>query len=142
VVISDFLDADRWQRELRLLALSHEVVAVHVTDPRELELPSVGILAVVDAETGRQRYVNSGSRDLREKYAAAAAARDAAIRTAIHAAGAEYVALSTSRDWLTDTVAFAARRRALRSPAAIQRIAHTSSAASTGAVPTPGLALR
>ena len=142
VVISDFLDGDRWQRELRLLALRHEVVAVHVTDPRELELPSVGILAVVDAETGRQRYVNSGSRDLREKYAAAAAARDSAIRIAIHAAGAEYVALSTSRDWLTDTVAFAARRRALRSPAAIQRIAHTSSAASTGAVPTPGLALR
>jgi len=142
VVISDFLDGERWQRELRLLALRHEVVAVHVTDPRELELPSVGILAVVDAETGRQRYVNSGSRDLRQKYAAAAAQRDAAIRTAIHAAGAEYLALSTSRDWLTDTVAFAARRRALRSPAAIQRIAHTSSAASTGAVPTPGLALR
>jgi uncharacterized protein (DUF58 family) len=142
VVVSDFLDGERWQRELRLLALRHEVVAVHVTDPRELELPSVGILAVVDAETGRQRYVNSGSRDLREKYAAAAAQRDTAIRTAIHAAGAEYLALSTSRDWLTDTVAFAARRRALRSPAAIQRIAHTSSAASTGAVPTPGLALR
>jgi uncharacterized protein (DUF58 family) len=142
VVISDFLDDERWQRGMRLLALRHEVVAVHVTDPRELELPSVGILAVVDTETGRQRYVNSGSRDLREKYAAAARQRDAGIRSAIHAAGAEYVGLSTSRDWLTDTVAFAARRRALRSPAAIQRIAHTSSAASTGAVPTPGLALR
>ena len=142
VVVSDFLDGERWQRELRLLALKHEVVAVHVTDPRELALPSVGILAVVDAETGRQRYVDSGSKGLRERYAAAAQQRDAGIRTAIHAAGAEYVALSTSRDWLTDTVAFAARRRALRSPAAIQRIAHTSSAASTGAVPTPGLALR
>ena len=142
VVVSDFLDGERWQRELRLLALKHEVVAVHVTDPRELELPRVGILAVVDTETGRQRYVNSGSRALRERYADAAVARDAAIRTTIHAAGAEYLALSTSRDWLTDTVAFAARRRALRSPAAIQRIAHTSSAASTGAVPTPGLARR
>ena len=115
---------------------------MHVTDPRELELPGVGILAVVDAETGRQRYVNSASRGLRERFAAAAAARDAGIRSAIHAAGAEYLALSTARDWLTDTVAFAARRRALRSPAAIQRIAHTSSAASTGAVPTPGLAPR
>jgi len=142
VVVSDFLDGERWQRELRLLALRHEVVAVHVTDPRELELPAVGILAVVDAETGRQRYVNSGSRGLRQRYAEAAGQRDAAIRTAIRSAGAEYVGLSTSRDWLTDTVAFAARRRALRTPAAIQAIAHTTSAASTGAAPTPGLALR
>ena len=142
VVVSDFLDGERWQRELRLLALRHEVVAVHVTDPRELELPDVGILAVVDTETGRQRYVNSGSRGLRQRYAEAAGQRDAAIRTAIRSAGAEYVGLSTSRDWLTDTVAFAARRRALRTPAAIQAIAHTPSAASTGAAPTPGLALR
>jgi uncharacterized protein (DUF58 family) len=142
VVVSDFLDGERWQRELRLLGLRHEVVAVHVTDPRELDLPNVGILAVVDSETGRQRYVNSGSRGLRERYAEAARLRDTAIRAAIHAAGAEYVALSTSRDWLTDTVAFAARRRALRTPTAIQAIAHTTSAASTGAAPTPGLALR
>ena len=142
VVVSDFLDGERWQRELRLLALRHEVVAVHVTDPRELDLPDVGILAVVDAESGRQRYLNSGSRGLRERYAAAAQQRDTAIRAAIRAAGAEYVGLSTARDWLTDTVAFAARRRALRTPAAIQAIAHTTSAASTGAAPTPGLALR
>ncbi len=144
VVVSDFLDGDRWQHRLRLLALRHEVVAVHVTDPRELELPAVGILAVVDAETGRQRYVDSGSRALRERYAAAAGERDRAIRSSIHAAGAEYLPLSTARDWLTDTVAYATRRRSLRSPSAIERVARTSSAASSGAAtaPRPGLALR
>lgn len=144
VVVSDFLDGERWPRLLRLLALRHEVVAVHVTDPRELELPAVGILAVVDAETGRQRYVDSGSRALRERYAAAARERDTAIRSAIHAAGAEYLPLSTSRDWLTDTVAFATRRRSLRTPSAIERVARTSSIASSGATtaPRPGLALR
>ncbi|MDA8437174.1 MAG: DUF58 domain-containing protein [Actinomycetales bacterium] len=144
VVVSDFLDAGRWQRELRLLSLRHEVVAVHVTDPRELELPDVGILAVVDAETGRQRYVHSGSRGLRERYAAAARQRDDAIRDAIHAAGAEYLPLSTSRDWLTDTVAYASRRRSLRTPSTIERVARASSAASSGATSAsrPGLALR
>ena len=44
------------------LALRHQVVAVHVTDPRELELPPVGMLAVVDTETGRQRYVQTLAR--------------------------------------------------------------------------------
>jgi uncharacterized protein (DUF58 family) len=118
VVVSDFLDGEAWQRELRLLSLRHEVVGVHVTDPRELELPDVGILGVVDPETGRQRYVATGSASLRARYAAAASARDTAIRHGMHAAGAEYVALSTSRDWLSDAVAFASRRRRLRAPSA------------------------
>jgi uncharacterized protein (DUF58 family) len=144
VVVSDFLDRDAWQRQLRLLALRHEVVCVHVTDPRELELPDAGILAVVDAETGRQRYVSTGSRALRERYAVAAAERDHAIRAAVHRAGAEYLALSTSRDWLTDTVAFVARRRALRAPSPLQRSPLSMPLAPRGATtPTrPGLALR
>ncbi len=116
VVISDFLDGDRWQREMRLLALRHEVVAVHVTDPRELELADVGILGVVDAETGRQRYVSTSSSALRERFATAARERTAAISASVHGAGAEYLALSTDRDWLADTVTFASRRRTLRAP--------------------------
>ena len=143
VVVSDFLDPDRWQRELRLLALRHEVIGVHVTDPRELELPDVGILAVVDAETGRQRYVSTGSRGLRDRYATAAAERNQGIRTAIHAAGAEYLALSTDRDWLTDAVAFVSRRRTLREPGPAQSYARTMPTAPAGApVTRPGLALR
>ncbi len=143
VVVSDFLDPDRWQREIRLLALRHEVIGVHVTDPRELELPDVGILGVVDAETGRQRYVRTGSRGLRERYAAAAGARNEAIRTAIHAAGADYLALSTDRDWLTDTVAYVSRRRTLRAPGPAQSYARTMPTAPDGVpVTRPRLALR
>lgn len=137
VVVSDFLDGERWRRELRLLALRHEVVAVHVTDPRELELPDVGILGVVDAETGAQRYVSTSSRSFRERYAAAAAARTAGIRTAIHSAGAEYLALSTDRDWLTDTVSFASRRRTLRAPSLAGRLGRPMPSAPPGATPAP-----
>ena len=74
-----FLDGDRWQRELRLLALRHEIVAVHVTDPRELELPDVGILGVIDTETGRQRYVSTSSKTLRKRYSDAAITRNATL---------------------------------------------------------------
>ncbi len=114
IVVSDFLGRDGWQRELRLLALRHEVVGVHVTDRRELELPDVGILAVVDPESGRQRYVATGSARLRADYAEAARQRSLAVRQGVLGSGAEYLALSTGRDWLSDTVAFASRRRALR----------------------------
>ena len=70
---------------LRALALRHQVVAVHVTDPRELELPAVGMLAVVDTETGRQRYVQTSSPRCAAKYAAAAAERHTGIARAIAA---------------------------------------------------------
>lgn len=116
VVVSDFLDA-RWERELRLLALRHDVVCVHVTDPRELSLPDVGILGVVDPETGRQRYVQTRTPGLRQRYAQAAAERSARIRSTIHACGGDYLHLSTDRDWLGDTVAFVTRRKTLRTPA-------------------------
>jgi hypothetical protein len=87
---------------------------VHVTDPRELELPAVGVLVVVDTETGRQRYVESGSATLRAKYAAAAAERHRGITRDIERVGAAYLHLSTDRDWLTDVTLFAADRTRLR----------------------------
>ena len=121
IVISDFLDSQHWEQPLRALALRHQVVAVHVTDPRELELPAVGMLAVVDPETGRQRYVQTGSATLRARYAAAAAERHAGIAGLIVAAGAEYLHLSTAGDWLTDTVLFATRRKGLRPTTAADR---------------------
>ena len=113
VVVSDFLGTDRWSQPLRVLALRHQVIGVHVTDPRELELPAVGILAVVDPETGRQRYVQSQSAPLRARYAAAAQQRHAGIARSITYAGAGYLHLSTSADWLTDTLLFTTRRRVL-----------------------------
>jgi uncharacterized protein (DUF58 family) len=120
VVVSDFLEQDDWALHLRRLGLHHDVVAVHVSDPRELEMPDVGIVGVIDAETGRQRYVHTGSAALRERYAAAAQARQQQAVASIAGSGAELLRLSTSRDWLTDTVRFATRRRGLRAVSGAQ----------------------
>jgi uncharacterized protein (DUF58 family) len=114
VVVSDFLGDDPWAGALGGLARHHDVIAVHVTDPRELTLPDVGILAVVDTETGRQRYVQSGSPGLRSRYAEAAAARHAQIVRRIEGTGAAYLHLSTDRDWLGDTVRFASEQHRAR----------------------------
>jgi uncharacterized protein (DUF58 family) len=127
VVVSDFLGDSDWRERLSALARRHDVVAVHVTDPRELELPAVGILAVVDTETGQQRYVDAGSMQLRARYAAAATERHRGIAHDIERSGAAYVHLSTDRDWLTDIALFvtdrARTRRARPSADAIARFA-------------------
>ncbi len=111
VVVSDFLDQSDWERPLRALSTKHQVIAVHITDPRELSLPAVGMLAVVDPESGRELTVQTSSATLREKYAAAAAERQLSIRAALTRAGAETLPLSTDRDWVLDTLSFATRRR-------------------------------
>lgn len=125
VVISDFLDASGWAAPLRRLALRHQVIAVQVWDPRERELPAVGMLSVVDAETGRQVHVQTGSAALRARYSAAAAERQALITRLITGAGAEHLELSTDRDWLLDVARFIGRRRTERLPT--HRADHTVS---------------
>ncbi len=106
VVISDYLDRNDWAAGLRRLALRHRVIAVQVTDPREFHLPDVGLLLVTDTETGRHLHVQSNDPVVRDRYAEAAAARQEAIVRSIRDSGAEYLHLSTDRDWVRDVVEF------------------------------------
>ncbi|WP_199552553.1 DUF58 domain-containing protein [Streptomyces sp. N35] len=102
-VVSDFLE-DGWERPLRAVARHHQVLAVETVDPRELELPPVGLLTLVDPETGRRREVSTQARRLRERYAAAALEQRAQIEQAIRAGGAAHLRLRTDRDWVRDVV--------------------------------------
>ena len=110
-VVSDFVGAPGWERPLRALAGRHEVVAVEVVDPRELELPDVGLLALVDPETGRRLEVQTGGARLRARYAAAAVEQRATVTRSIRGAGADHLVLRTDRDWLLDLVRFVDSRR-------------------------------
>lgn len=110
VVVSDFLDPSDWQHPLHALAMRHQLIAVQVTDPREFTLPEVGMLTVVDPESGRELHVQTKSKDLRQKYSAAAAARHARIGQDIRASGAEHLQLSTGRDWVLDVIEFVTGR--------------------------------
>lgn len=121
-VVSDWLEGDPagllgtaapppWAAAVGRLAQRHDVLAVEVLDPRELELPDVGVLELVDPETGRRREVQTADADLRRRYAAAAEARRRGIAAALRAAGADHLVLRTDRDWLGDLVAFVAGRR-------------------------------
>ncbi len=111
ILVSDFLDANDWATPLRRLALRHQVVAVQVTDPREFDIPPVGLLEVVDPETGTRLHVQTNSAALRARYSTAVTARHEGIRRMLSEAGTEHVELSTDRDWLIDVARFIRRRR-------------------------------
>jgi uncharacterized protein (DUF58 family) len=127
VVVSDFLDglADprrpAWERPLRRLTTRQQVLAVETVDPRELALPDVGLLSVVDPETGRTREVPTASRRLRERYAAAAAEQRAGIAAALRRAGATHLQLRTDRDWVRDVVRHILAQRRLAGAATLSR---------------------
>ena len=105
-VISDFLCPSDWSAALRSLAVRGHVIAIEIVDPRELELPNVGHLTLVDPETGRMRDVHTASDALRARYAEAAAAQRADHARAIKKAGAAHLVLRTDRDWVLDIARF------------------------------------
>ena len=122
VVVSDLVDPDgeyrrpfAWEAALKRLARRHDVIVAEIVDPRELELPPVGEVVLVDPETGAQREVSSGDRRVRDAYAAAAAEHRAGTAEAVRAAGAGHLLLSTDADWTAELARFVLRRR--RTPA-------------------------
>jgi uncharacterized protein (DUF58 family) len=115
VIISDFMaPVDGWARPVRKLGVRHDVLAIEVVDPRELELPDVGVLTLADPETGVLHEVQTADPALRSRYAQAAAEQRGAIARALRAAGAAHLRLRTDTDWLLDMVRFVAAQRHAR----------------------------
>ena len=113
-VVSDFASVPGWERPLSLLAQRHEVLAVRIWDPREMELPDIGPIIMEDAETGEQLYVDTHDRKFRQRFKEAALAREAAIGEAFRRAGIDALSLSTEDDLVRAIVRFAALRKQRR----------------------------
>src|SRR5688572_24223796 len=113
-VISDFISAPGWERALEGLTRRHEVIAVRLYDPREVELPDVGPLLIDDAETGEQLYVDTHDPTFRRQYREAGERREAELRAAFRRAGVDAVSLSTDEDLLRAIVRVASRRKRMK----------------------------
>jgi len=113
-VISDFIDESDWQQQLKLVSVRNQLVAIEIVDPREMELPNVGTLAVVDPETGQRREIQTQRRKVREAYAQAASEQRADIAQTFRESGTSHLQLSTDRDWLLDVVRFVATQKGLK----------------------------
>ena len=114
LVISDFLVDDGWQHHLKALALRHDVVAVRVSDPRESDLPSIGIVTFEDPETGSQLEVDTTNRKLRERYRVAAANKRAGLLSELRAARAQVLEVSTAEPVINQLIAYLRVRQVMR----------------------------
>lgn len=95
-VVSDFISKPGWTKALAQLSRRHEVVAVRLYDPLEMELPDLGMVMLQDAETGEQMFVDTHDPGFRKRFAKAAAERESALRTSLGGAGVDCLELGTT----------------------------------------------
>jgi uncharacterized protein (DUF58 family) len=110
-VVSDFISVPGWPKALAHLAQRHEVVAVRLYDPLEMELPDLGLLVIQDAETGEQLFVDTHDRGFRKRFAAAADRREKELRSAFRQAGVDALELATDDDLVDAILRFADLRK-------------------------------
>ena len=124
-VLSDFISEPGWEQPLGQLARRHDVVAVRLLDPLELELPDLGLLTLRDAETGEHLVVDTHDAGFRRRFARLAAEREAVLREGLTRAGADTLELCTDDDLVDALLRFMdlRQRRVRTSRAAPSRAA-------------------
>ena len=100
VLVTDLRGPVDWLPQLGAVAQRHSVLVVEIRDPREDELPDVGDLTLVDAETGREVRVDTSSARLRARFAEAAVRDREHVAHELRRLRVRHVVLSTSGSWL------------------------------------------
>jgi uncharacterized protein (DUF58 family) len=110
-VVSDFISEPGWEKILGQLARRHEVVAVRLLDPLELELPDLGLIPIRDLETGAQLLVDTHDAGFRKRFARIAAQREADLRQVLAQASVDTLELSTDGDLVDAIMRFTELRK-------------------------------
>jgi uncharacterized protein (DUF58 family) len=121
-LVSDFFTAPGWERPLGMLARKHEVIAVRLEDPRERELPDIGMVVMNDAETGESVHVDTHDAKFRKRFDAVVRKRETQLHAAFTRSGVDVLHLSTEEDLAGAVLRFAAlrkQRRGLRAAVAV-----------------------
>jgi uncharacterized protein (DUF58 family) len=108
-LVSDFLDQD-FEKPLGVLARRHDLIGVTVSDPRESALPDVGLLEIQDAESGEKVVIDTGSREVRNRYEQFAREKHEKLSNLFKSFGVDHIQLFTDRDYVLDLVKFFRKR--------------------------------
>jgi uncharacterized protein (DUF58 family) len=114
VVVSDFIAQPGWEASLGRLTQRHDVVALQVTDPREVELPDAGSIWVEDVETGEQIFVDTSDPAFRARLRSAAEAREGEVVQLAARAGVDLHRVGTDEDLVLALVRVSTLRRRRR----------------------------
>ena len=110
-VVSDFISLPGWDKTLGMLSKRHEVLAVRLYDPREIELPDVGPTIFEDSETGEQLYIDTHDKKFRKKFKETAQQREYELNVIFRQANVDVVTLSTEDDLVKEIVRFSMLRK-------------------------------
>ncbi|UCC47694.1 MAG: DUF58 domain-containing protein [Gemmatimonadota bacterium] len=112
-LISDFQDSN-FEKSLKVVSRRHDLVAVTVGDPRERELPDVGYLELIDAETDQRIVLDSGNRFVREQFEHLATEDEARLRRLLRRLSVDQIEIQTDRSYVLPLINFfRARERKL-----------------------------
>jgi uncharacterized protein (DUF58 family) len=104
-LVSDFQGGD-FDRPLRVMSRRHDVIAVSITDPREVRLPNVGLIELEDAETGELIVIDTGSAAVRQQYENLGAGQQGRLRDLFRSMDVDQIEVFTGRDHVRDLVRF------------------------------------
>jgi uncharacterized protein (DUF58 family) len=113
-IVSDFISEPGWEKPLKLMNQRHELIAVRIWHPSELELPDVGPIIMEDSETGEQLYVDTHDSKLRARFRKAAQEREAVLKEAFKRASVEAFSLATDEDLVRAIIRFVRMRQQRR----------------------------
>ena len=99
-ILSDFYVRNDFQHSLQIASRKHDVVAIQVYDVRARELPDVGLMKVVDAETGFEQYVDTSSRALRVAYNRYWTGRQNLLQETFNKSSVDNVSIATNEDFV------------------------------------------
>ncbi len=110
-IVSDFISVPGWDPSLNLLTRKHDVLAIRIWDPIEMELPDLGWVRMEDAETGEQMVIDTRNKKFRSQFRQGAILRAEALERTFRRLGVDSLSLSTRDDLVDGLLRLAARRK-------------------------------
>lgn len=110
-IVSDFISTPGWETPLNLLVQKHETLAIRLFDPREIDLPDLGLVVMEDSETGEQMYIDTSDKKFRQRFKQAAQKREYEMNVHFKRAGVDVLQISTEDDIVREIVRFAMLRK-------------------------------
>lgn len=104
-VISDFIDSHDFTRQLQVACNKHDIIAIQVYDKRDTSIPDVGLMRVMDLETGASRWVNTSSKRSRQAYSKWWYERQQSMTATLSKCRVDYASIATDEDFARSLMA-------------------------------------
>ncbi len=104
-VLSDFIDTE-YDNALRIVSKRHDVIAVTMNDPRERELPKIGLIKMKDAESGQERWIDTSDANIRRSFAQFWQKHDERMKKAFLSTKVDRITIETHKPYLRPLVDF------------------------------------